>query len=254
MSKHRPRCYFSFRSPFSWIATRMLGDRLTLPEKEALEWIPFWEPSAETLARLRAEGGDFLYQQMTREKHLYILQDVKRLTRSLGYQHVWPIDDNPPWEVPNLAYLAAARLGKAVEFRDAVFRARWELDLDIHRLDVLQRIGGEVGIDPGLIGLALEDPTVKKEAVDRLLRIHADGVFGIPFFVIGFQKLWGLDRLEAFVAALRGQAHRFYEGTPFPAEVQAEWDDEESALWKGIPRQVLCRVGVLDQDSAGGCG
>src|SRR5262249_51612028 len=130
----RPRYYFSFRSPYSWIATRILAERLSPNERERIEFIPYWEPAPKTLQALREQGGDFLYRPMSREKHLYILQDVKRLTRSLHLTHVWPIDRNPLWELPVLAYLIAEQCGQAECFRTAVYRARWEEGVDIHSM------------------------------------------------------------------------------------------------------------------------
>lgn len=212
--KRRPRFYFSFRSPFSWIAARVLAERLTPEEQAEIEYIPFWEPDQRTLARLRELGGEFLYTQMSREKHLYILQDIKRMTRSLGYQHVWPIDESPWWELPNLAYLAARRDGKADELRSAVYRARWEEGENIHDMAVIRRVAADIGLDPDRIAGAPEDPEIGEEAAQALLRSYKDGVFGIPFFVLGFERFWGLDRLAPFVAALRGEAYQYLAGGP----------------------------------------
>jgi hypothetical protein len=35
--------------------------------------------------------------------------------------------------------------------------------------------------------------------------VYRDGVFGVPFFVHGFDKFWGLDRVGGFVASLYGE-------------------------------------------------
>lgn len=212
MKKRRPRFYFSFRSPFSWIAARLLDERLTPTEQAEIEYIPFWEPDPQTLSRLHELGGEFLYIQMSREKHLYILQDIKRMTRSLGYQHAWPIDESPWWELPNLAYLAAQRLGKAREFRDAIYRARWEGGANIHTVDVIRRVAAEVGLDPDRVAAAPDDPEIREEAAGALLRCYKDGVFGIPFLILGFEKFWGLDRVHPFIAAMRGTPYRYLAG------------------------------------------
>ncbi|MEK8171043.1 hypothetical protein NKH77_20400 [Streptomyces sp. M19] len=48
---------------------------------------------------------------MSREKHFYILQDVRRLLRDRGLPVAWPVDRDPVWEVPHLAYFAALDAG-----------------------------------------------------------------------------------------------------------------------------------------------
>lgn len=210
--KRRPRFYFSFRSPFSWIAVRLAHERLTPEELAGLEWIPYWEPEPQTLEALRASGADFLYAQMSREKHLYILQDIRRLCRSLGYQHFWPIDERPCWELPNLVYLAGRRLGKGAELMAAIYEARWQKGENIHTVETLRRVAAEVSLDPDRVVSMAEEAATREEAVDALARAYKDGVFGIPFFVKGFEKYWGVDRLEAFIADLRGQPYSFFQG------------------------------------------
>lgn len=207
--KKRPKYFFCFRSPFSWIASKVFNEVLTEEEQAELEYHPFWEPDEKTQAGLEAQGGEFLYTQMSREKHLYILQDIKRLTKSLGYSHHWPIDEDPWWELPNLAYLAAERAGKGREFRDVTFRARWEDGENIHTFEVIKKLAGEVGLDPDEIARAPEDEEIRAQAVEAIMRCYKGGVFGVPLFIKGFEKFWGVDRLEPFLAAWRGESYDF---------------------------------------------
>ncbi len=248
-TKHNPRYYFSFRSPYSWIATRLIAERLTPEEHARIEFVPYWEPQPETLGLLHARGCDFLYQPMTREKHLYILQDVKRVTRSLGLKHVWPIDRDAVWEMPVKAYLVARQLGKAAQFRDAVYRARWEDNVNVHCSEVLERLGSECGIVPAEMHSAVASPVIEQEAVNSLAAAWHDGVFGIPFIKLGNDKFWGIDRLSAFIAALRGEPFHF-ERERCAAEPVRAAAEENSAL----PLEVERAVGRFDTDAAGGCG
>src|ERR1700730_17100085 len=105
-SQRPPRFYFSFRSPFSWLAHRDLTTRHAAIA-ERLEWIPFWEPDETSERQLRDAGGSFCYTPMSRDKHLYILQDVRRLAAQRDLTVTWPVDRSPCWEVPHLAYFAA---------------------------------------------------------------------------------------------------------------------------------------------------
>jgi 2-hydroxychromene-2-carboxylate isomerase len=227
MTPRRPRFYFAFRSPYAWMTARMLEERFPAAH-EGIDYVPFWEPDERTLALLRARDGEVIYTPMSRAKHLYILQDVKRLAAKSGYAMRWPVDVNPWWELPHLAYLRARRVGAGRSFFWAVYRARWERGEDVCRRETIERIAREVGLDPDALVGATEEADVRAEGVEALLRADRDGVFGVPFFCLGHEKFWGLDRFEDFAA-------RF-------------------APLYGIPRPALAAIGGYDTDCAGGCG
>ena len=101
MKRRQPKFYFSFRSPYSWMGAKLLEERLGA-ETQSIQYVPFFEPDETSTALLLERGERFVYTPMTREKHLYILQDVKRLTHKFGYSMTWPIDREPHWEVSHL--------------------------------------------------------------------------------------------------------------------------------------------------------
>jgi 2-hydroxychromene-2-carboxylate isomerase len=238
VKRHRkaaPRFYFSLRSPYSWLALHDLrtGYRAVADQ---VEWRPFFEPDARSSALLAEAGGQFPYTPMSKEKHLYILQDVKRLAADRGLQFGWPVDRAPVWEVPHLAYLVAARHGRGRDFVTSAARARWQEGLDICDPAVVASWGGELGLDGDALAAAADDPAVRAEGVRALLAIQRDGVFGVPFFAVAHEKFWGVDRLPAFAAAVAraGEAR-----LPAPAEAE---------------RPVLAATGSVDDGHAGGCG
>ncbi|MCC5603255.1 2-hydroxychromene-2-carboxylate isomerase [Nostoc favosum] len=207
MKTSSPRFYFCFRSPYSWVGARLLEECFD-SKQYGIEYIPFWEPDKQTLILLKAKGGEFLYTPMSRHRHLYILQDIKRLTTKLGYKITWPVDRNPWWDLPHLAYLAARRYGKGSSFFWAVYQARWEKGENICSIDTISRIAQEVGLDPELIAQAPHDPTIRQEGVEALYKAYRDSVFGIPFFINGNEKFWGSDRFEDFAFNLANSEQR----------------------------------------------
>lgn len=224
--------YFSLRSPYSWIGYRDLLD--VYPDvAAAVQWLPFWEPEPDLLHRLQAAGDSFPYVDMSRAKALYILQDVRRLARRRDLDMVWPVDRSPRWEVAHLAYLAAVRLDAGPAFIDAAYRARWESGRDISDPAVIGEIAVELGLDPAPLVKAADDPGLREEGLTALRAVARDGVFGVPFFVCGREKFWGVDRLADFAAAVR----RNTSGS------------QEVASWQVAP----AGPGV-DQGHAGGCG
>ncbi|MFF3067522.1 2-hydroxychromene-2-carboxylate isomerase [Kitasatospora sp. NPDC057936] len=202
MARRAPRWYFSFRSPYSWMAYRDLVDHHP-QEAERIEWLPFWEPDPSAQDELEQSNIRLPYVPMSKEKHLYILQDVRRLARARDLEMVWPVDPAPRWEVSHLAYLAAERRGVGREFIAETYRTRWERGEDISRPDTMRKIAETIGADPEALARAHEDPEIRELGMAALGSLHRDGVFGVPFFICGFDKYWGVDRLPDFLRRLQ---------------------------------------------------
>ncbi|XKK41319.1 DsbA family protein [Nocardiopsis sp. ARC36] len=234
-----PRLYFAFRSPFSWMALRRLEE--LYPEAvDTVEYRPFWEPDADLLARLRAGGGEFLYTPMSKAKHLYILYDTKRLAASFGYTMSWPVDVDPWWEVPHLAWLYARREGKEREFYRAVAEARWERGENVCDPALVKDLAASVGLDGETAASAAHDPDLREEGLKALHDLYQDDVFGVPYFRVGRHRFWGLDRLDAVTDALG-------------LEREARAADPPSLARVPVP-DLSPPPTDLDTDTAGGCG
>ncbi|MCT2589593.1 DsbA family protein [Streptomyces sp. N2-109] len=230
-----PRLYFSLRSPFSWMALRRLEERLP-QAAELIEFVPFFRPDEKSEAALEEQGGAFHYTEMSKAKHLYILYDTKRLSAKFDYQMSWPLDTGAEWwELPHLAWLKARELGVHRAYYAAVAAARWERGEDICTPASLERICDEAGLDGAALVAAPDESRYRELGVQALMQAYEDDVFGIPYFKLGRQRFWGLDRLDDFLSAL--------ENTLPAAEPPGD-----------VPAPVLDRVGAMDQDTAGGCG
>jgi 2-hydroxychromene-2-carboxylate isomerase len=221
-----PRFYFSFRSPYSWLAAHYIEQHA---DSREIEYIPFWEPDARSLERLRSRGGEWLYASMSKAKHLYILEDIKRLVARAGCSVTWPIDVEPWWDLPHLAWVAARRQGKDREFFWAIYRARWEEGKDICSPALIRQ---QCGLDPETLAAAPEDDSIREEGGEALYRCYRDDVFGVPFFMVGRDRFWGVDRVEEFVRRVNAKAA--------PAEPLLA-RSAGSGSW-------------YDTDHAGGCG
>ena len=207
------RFYFSFRSPYSWVAAHRLKQHFG-DDFRHIDLVPFWEPDRELRSRLAEDGYDFLYRPMSRERHLYILQDIKRLARDLGLRMRWPVDPPQPWwEPPHLAYLVAERLGRGEDFLWATYRARWEEGRDICNEATLASLARSVDIDSAAIVAAPVEPAIRDMGAAALASAVRDMAFGVPFFVAGRDRYWGQDR----VATLLADGHRPNRATIRPA-------------------------------------
>ncbi|MBB6347759.1 DsbA family protein [Nonomuraea muscovyensis] len=212
--KRRPRLYFSFRSPYSWLTVHRL--RAAVPDAfDSLDWFPYWDPDKRTEDALAERQAEFHYVQMSRAKHLYLLMDTKRLAQRLGLAMAWPVDVDPWWELPHLAFLAARRQGLAAPFYDAVIRARWQRGENICTPEVVAAAAANAGLDPLLATGAPQDPDIRAEAVECLVTAYEDDVFGIPYLKWGRHRFWGYDRLDDFLDAWRPPAA---EGAPYDTD------------------------------------
>jgi 2-hydroxychromene-2-carboxylate isomerase len=199
-SRPRPLVYFSFRSPYSWLAHHDLT-RHHPEAARAVQWRPFWEPDEESERALAETGGRFIYTPMSREKHLYMLGDVRRLANRRGLKVSWPSDRDAWWEPSHLAHLVAEAEGRGPEFIERVYRARWQEGLDISDRRTIGKLAADVGVSAAA-ERATDDPDLRRRGVEALSDVDHDDVFGVPFFINGRQKFWGLDRLADFLATL----------------------------------------------------
>lgn len=222
--------FFSFRSPYSWLAS--VGLKSLIDAGEALELVPFFEPDMARRAALEARGGCFPYTHMSDAKHRYILRDVKRLTIRFGIDHVWPVDIAPKWEPSHLGWIAADQMGCGLPFFWRVYHARWRQGLDISRRETIAQICHDIGLSAAetqRICDAPESPEISSLGVDALYRVWKEDIFGVPMFTRKRAQFWGLDRIDAFLTAIDSPAD-----TALPA-----------ALFAPYP---------LEFDHAGGCG
>ena len=244
MSKpaRKPRLYFSLKSPFSWMASHRL-EKLLPTWHDDLELMPYFDPDDQTYAALEERGIEMHYVHMSKAKHLYILQDTKRLAAKHGLTMKWPVDLDPWWVLPHHAYLAARRNGQGKELYWALLEARWERGEDICDRDVLRRVADSAGLDGAALAGAPDDPDLREEGIRALDAAYLDDVFGVPFFKAGPHRFWGLDRVDDF---LDHYAKTYQKETGAEAETEAE----TVAVSAGL----LDRVGSFDLDTAGGCG
>ena len=210
------RFYFSFRSPFAAIAFYRLR-RSPLFKDVKFELIPLWPENIF--------GGHMDNPTDSLFKMAYIFSDAARQAEEAGLpcaqfkaiaeQFKLPAGmdyskekaglkmPEEPWGITHLAFLHAQEKGKGWAFADAIFTRRFDFDGK----------GSQNVMDPVVIGNIAEElgldvsETIHAHTSGRFDDIHeamirqgeADGVFGVPFFVIEQAErkevFWGNDRL-----------------------------------------------------------
>jgi 2-hydroxychromene-2-carboxylate isomerase len=192
------RFYFSFRSPYSWLAFA----RLQLAAAEAglaIEYLPVFPPA------------DFPNDpSKVPAKAAYIRADVARLARAYGLPFKMPAALDCDWIRPHAAFVCAHDRARGPEFARAAFAARFERGEALSENEVVARCAGEAGLDPAELVAAQDDKALQERVFLGMLRgVSEDGLFGVPLLVWGGERFWGNDRIEwllRHVAESRGAA------------------------------------------------
>jgi 2-hydroxychromene-2-carboxylate isomerase len=185
------RFYFSFRSPYAWLAMHRLPEALRgLPVR--IESIPVFPP--------KDFPGD---PTALPAKRSYILADVERTARAYGLTVRWPQQIDTDWLRPHAAFLYAEAAGRGADFAAEVFAARFSRGLDVGTDETLAGVATASSLEAaGVLGAA-DDPEWQQRVFAGMQQGVAEGLFGVPIFVYRDERFWGNDRLDWLVRAIR---------------------------------------------------
>ena len=195
-------CYFSFRSPYSYLAAQLAENALA---------------DFAVDLRLRpvlplAIRDPAFFQQTNHDRVRYILTDYPRRAQMLGLP-VGPINPDPivqnmtTFEIASeqphiyrLTYLGveAELQGAGFAFAREVSRLIWSGTPNWNEGDHLAEAAMRVGLDLGAMDAAISSGTQHKDIVeanqDRQL---ASGHRGVPLFVHRGEPFFGHDRIDS---------------------------------------------------------
>ncbi len=184
------RVYHAFRSPYSRLGLHKI-ERAGLD----VDLIPFTGPP---------EGVPFNDPMANKPKLAYYGLDASRMTMRMGL----PITMPNPFEVSpsaaNKGAVAAERDGRGLAFAIAVADARWGEGKNISDMDVLTACADQCGWSAEALCAAQDDPGVIEILKKQREQIAEDGVFGVPFAVMGVSKYWGHDRFDLLIDDAKG--------------------------------------------------
>ena len=142
--RRAPRLFFSFRSPYSrFLVAGLLRE---VPDAHtSVEWVPYWEPDERTQQGLEGHGASIHYADMSKAKHLYILQDTKRLSARHGLSMTWPVDRDPWWVLPHHAWMAARRIGRGKDLYWALINST---EFQLHNKAIQEKLATMLPVKP----------------------------------------------------------------------------------------------------------
>jgi 2-hydroxychromene-2-carboxylate isomerase len=187
------RFYFSFRSPYSWIAFERIEQALEdLPVR--LEPVPIFPP-ADFPGDPAANPDKLAYM---------IGHDMPRLCEAYGLTVGPPAELDVDWLPAHAMWVYAEDEGRGMEFGKAVYAARWSKSQSFADPATFREAATIAGLDPDATLAAGDDAAYQKRVIDGRQRgQEEDGTFGVPIFVYRGERFWGHDRIGWLVRAIR---------------------------------------------------
>jgi 2-hydroxychromene-2-carboxylate isomerase len=186
--------YYDFRSPYAYFAAHRIREGLFVPPV-AVEWR--WRPvSIDVLLNLQAgrEPWATYADPLAAPKRAHMLADVRRCAAFYGAP-LRPPKPPRPNSIPALC--VAALLGPDLQdaFRNSIFDALWQRQLDIADPNTLTTSLGRADKDPTILDRAFSS-AARAELADETKLAYAGGIFGVPSFVYEREVFFGNDRLD----------------------------------------------------------
>ena len=182
--------YFSFRSPYSYLAA---------PRAFALRDHYDVEVVFHGVLPMAMRG-----QAVPAAKRLHTMRDTKREAERLGMPFGRVYDPLGPGALRCLLVSEHAKdAGRVEHFVLEASRAIWSQAADVSRDDALRPICERAGLEWADCAAALQDPAMQDRVDDNTSALARLGHWGVPVFVLDGELFWGQDRIEDVEAALR---------------------------------------------------
>jgi len=123
-----------------------------------------------------------------------------RMGLSITRPNPFDVDFGPA----NKGAIAAMRDGKGLAFTLGVADARWGEGKNVSDMSVLEACAEQCGWSADALRNAQEDADIAATLEKQREQIAEDGVFGVPFAVMGAAKYWGHDRFDLLVEDAKG--------------------------------------------------
>jgi 2-hydroxychromene-2-carboxylate isomerase len=189
MAAERVDFFFSFRSPYSYLA----GPRaFALPERFDIEL------AFRGVIPMVMRG-----QSVPREKGLHTLRDVAREARRLGMPFGRIHDPLGQGAIRCLIVSEhAVDVGRERDFVIAASRAIWGEAVNVASDEGLRPICERAGLAWDACRTALKDPAMMARVEANTDALGKLGHWGVPVFVLRGELFWGQDRIEDLEVAL----------------------------------------------------
>ncbi|NDI35616.1 DsbA family oxidoreductase [Chengkuizengella sediminis] len=180
------KVYSDYVCPFCFIAKKTFNEAIKNKDVK-VEWMPF---------ELRPSSAPPIYPEQMKE---LFDQAVKPLAKKLNVNIKLPeMSPHPRTPIIHEGFLYAKDHSKGIEFNELIYKVFWEEEKNIGDISVLKEIAKQVGLDVNDFEYALKTHKYQEELETYLNKASEDEIRAIPTFVIGDQKLQGVQTKETF--------------------------------------------------------
>jgi 2-hydroxychromene-2-carboxylate isomerase len=175
-----------------------------------------WELRPVVYAALLEDHG-LVGPVETAAKRRYTIHDVARSARRLGLRLVGP-PAHPFRSIEALRTLVLFRDDpRALRLAVALSDACWSGGRALTDLGVLSGVVSGVGLDAADLGERIAAGPIKEALRRSTDEALAQGVFGVPTFVLDGELFWGHDRMDQLAGRLSGEPPAFADAEPMLA-------------------------------------
>ncbi len=209
---HRVEVYYSFRSPYSYLATPRMRE---LTERYDLQL------EVRVVLPIAVRTPEF-FQKVNPLWPPYLMRDVHRLGEYLDIPFRWPRPDPVVMDRETMTYpaeqpyiwpisrlgVAAAERGRGCEFTCEAARVIWSGEVDDwHEGDHLAGAAERAGLDLDEMQAAIDADTDHFDAriADNQKSLEQAGHWGVPTFVFEGEPFFGQDRIDLLLWRLQAQ-------------------------------------------------
>ena len=199
--------YTDYKSPYAFLAKDQVYT-LARDTGAVIDWRPYILNIPLFLGSA-VVGVDGTVLEANRNAHQwrrvrYSYMDCRRQARKRGLiiRGTQKIFDSAPAAA---GMLFAQQAGEAAfrHYHDTVFERFWKRELDIEATDALAAVLTEAGADGAAFAAFLPGGVARVAAINE--QAEADGVFGVPTFVVDRELFWGSEHLPDLRTLLLAQ-------------------------------------------------
>jgi len=202
--------YSDYKSPYAYLAKDLIY-ALETECSATIEWKPYVLDIPQYLGSARVDAAGNVLEE-NRNAHQwrrvrYSYMDCRRQARKLGLvirgtQKIWDST------LAAAGMLYAQREGTPVfrRYHDMVFERFWRRDLDIESVPAIAAALHQSGADASPFPDWVAAGRAEVDGISRAA--EAQGVFGVPSFILDGELWWGREHLPEIRELLAGYANR----------------------------------------------
>lgn len=181
--------YYSFQSPYSYLAIESIYDLASRYEIELL-----WQPYSA-----KAAGQPLPPTQVIPDKLTYLFEDTKRLAVEKGmplvYPEGWPESEFDPGRVTRGA-LVANDMGVLMEYNYKVFQKWWGQGENPNEENFMNELCDELDVDLGEFLSKISSSDTRERVKGIYKRGKKAMIYDTPTLVIDKERFVGIDKIH----------------------------------------------------------